>query len=44
MAAIREFEGITGTMSFTEGGDPNKCRVIATIDGGTPRFHKSVCP
>jgi branched-chain amino acid transport system substrate-binding protein len=44
MAAIREFKGITGTMSFTEGGDPIKCMVIATIDGGAPRFHKSVCP
>ena len=44
MAAIREFEGITGTMSFSEGGDPIKCMVIATIDGGAPRFHKSVCP
>jgi branched-chain amino acid transport system substrate-binding protein len=44
MAAIREFKGITGTMSFTKGGDPIKCMVIATIDGGAPRFHKSVCP
>lgn len=44
MAAIEEFEGITGTMSFTEGGDPVKCMVIATIEGGTPRFHESACP
>jgi branched-chain amino acid transport system substrate-binding protein len=44
MAAIRKFEGITGTMSFTKGGDPIKCMVIATIDNGAPRFHKSVCP
>ena len=44
MAAIREFEGITGTMSFDNEGDPTKCMVIATIDGGEPRFHGSACP
>ena len=44
MAEIREFEGITGRMSFTNEGDPVKCMVIATIRGGTPRFHGSACP
>ncbi len=44
MAAIREFEGITGTMSFDNEGDPTKCMVIATIEGGEPRFHGSACP
>ena len=44
MADVREFEGITGRMSFTNEGDPVKCMVIATIRGGTPRFHGSACP
>jgi branched-chain amino acid transport system substrate-binding protein len=44
LEAIREFEGITGTMSFDHGGDPTKCMVIATIEGGAPTFHRSVCP
>jgi len=44
MASIREFEGITGTMSFDNQGDPTKCMVIATIDGCTARFYKSACP
>jgi branched-chain amino acid transport system substrate-binding protein len=45
LAAIREFDGITGHMSFTgEGGDPIKCMVIATIVNGEERFHGSACP
>ena len=44
MAEIREFEGITGTMSFDETGDPVKCMVIATIESAEARFHKSACP
>jgi len=44
MAAVREFEGITGTMSFNDEGDPIKCMVIATIETGTARFHRSACP
>jgi branched-chain amino acid transport system substrate-binding protein len=44
LAAVREFEGITGTMSFDHEGDPTKCMVIATIEGGQARFHGSACP
>jgi branched-chain amino acid transport system substrate-binding protein len=44
LADIREFEGITGKMSFGDTGDPVKCMVIATIQGGMPHFHSSACP
>ncbi len=44
MAAIEDFEGITGTMTFDEQGDPIKCAVIVQIQGGEAVFYKSVCP
>ena len=44
MAAIRDFDGITGRMSFDDEGDPIKCMVIATIEGGQASFYKSACP
>jgi branched-chain amino acid transport system substrate-binding protein len=45
MAKIKEFEGITGKMTFTEEGDPIKCAVIVKIsDTGEFEFYKSVCP
>ena len=45
MARIKEFEGITGKMTFTEEGDPVKCAVIVKIsDQGEFEFYKSVCP
>jgi branched-chain amino acid transport system substrate-binding protein len=45
MAKIREFDGITGKMTFTEDGDPIKCAVIVRIsDKGEYEFFKSVCP
>jgi branched-chain amino acid transport system substrate-binding protein len=45
MAKIKEFEGITGEMTFTEEGDPIKCAVIVKInDKGEFEFYKSVCP
>jgi branched-chain amino acid transport system substrate-binding protein len=45
MARIKEFEGITGKMTFTEEGDPIKCAVIVKIsDKGEFEFYKSVCP
>ncbi len=45
MAKIKEFEGITGKMTFTEDGDPIKCAVIVKIsDQGEFEFYKSVCP
>ncbi|MGH3142330.1 MAG: ABC transporter substrate-binding protein [Gaiellales bacterium] len=44
LAAIREFQGITGEMSFERTGDPTKCMVIATVVNGEARFHGSACP
>jgi branched-chain amino acid transport system substrate-binding protein len=45
LAAIKNFEGITGTMTFTEQGDPIKCAVIVKIsDEGEFEFYEQVCP
>jgi branched-chain amino acid transport system substrate-binding protein len=45
IARIRDFDGITGQMTFTEDGDPIKCAVIVKIsDAGEFGFYKSVCP
>lgn len=44
MAAIENFAGITGEMSFNEEGDPVKCAVIVQIEAGEVLFYKSVCP
>jgi branched-chain amino acid transport system substrate-binding protein len=45
MANVKEFNGITGKMTFTEDGDPIKCAVIVRIsDKGEYEFYKSVCP
>jgi branched-chain amino acid transport system substrate-binding protein len=45
LANIKEFDGITGKMTFTEEGDPIKCAVIVRIsDQGEFEFYKSVCP
>ncbi len=45
LAQIKEFDGITGKMTFTEEGDPKKCAVIVKIsDKGEFEFYKSVCP
>jgi len=45
LAKIKEFDGITGKMTFTEDGDPIKCAVIVKIsDKGEFEFAESVCP
>jgi len=45
MARIKDFEGITGKMTFTEEGDPIKCAVIVKIsETGEFEFYKSACP
>ncbi|MGA1824319.1 MAG: ABC transporter substrate-binding protein [bacterium] len=45
LAKIKEFDGITGKMTFTEEGDPIKCAVIVRIsEAGEFEFYKSVCP
>ena len=45
LARIKNFEGITGVMTFTEDGDPIKCAVVVRIsDAGEYEFYKQVCP
>lgn len=45
LAGIRDFDGITGNMTFTPEGDPAKCAVVVKItDEGAFSFHESVCP
>jgi branched-chain amino acid transport system substrate-binding protein len=45
LGKIKDFEGITGKMTFTPEGDPIKCAVIVKIsDKGEFEFFKSVCP
>jgi branched-chain amino acid transport system substrate-binding protein len=45
LAKIKDFDGITGKMTFTEEGDPIKCAVIVRIsEEGEFEFYKSVCP
>jgi branched-chain amino acid transport system substrate-binding protein len=45
LAQIKNFDGITGQMTFTEEGDPIKCAVIVKIsDAGEFEFYKQVCP
>jgi branched-chain amino acid transport system substrate-binding protein len=45
LANIKDFDGITGKMTFTEQGDPIKCAVIVQIsDAGEFEFYKQVCP
>jgi branched-chain amino acid transport system substrate-binding protein len=45
LANIKEFEGITGNMTFSGSGDPSKCAVIVQIsDQGEFEFYKQVCP
>ena len=45
LAQIKDFDGITGQMTFTEQGDPIKCAVIVKInDAGEFEFYKQSCP
>ncbi|XOF34841.1 MAG: ABC transporter substrate-binding protein [Candidatus Electrothrix sp. YB6] len=45
LAKVKDFQGITGKMTFTEEGDPKKCAVIVKIsDKGAYEFYKSICP
>jgi len=46
LAKLKEFEGITGKMSFDgKTGDPVKCAIIVKISPeGKFEFHKMVCP
>ena len=45
LTQVKHFDGITGKMTFTPGGNPIKCAVIVRIsDKGEFEFYKSVCP
>jgi len=45
LAKIKNFDGITGKMTFTPEGDPKKCAVVVKIsDLGKFEFFMSVCP
>jgi len=45
LAKIKDFEGITGKMTFTPEGDPDKCTVVVKINSkGDFEFYQSVCP
>ncbi len=45
LANIKDFDGITGKMTFNEQGDPIKCAVIVHIsDQGEFEFYKQACP
>jgi len=45
LGKIKDFEGITGKMTFTPEGDPIKCAVVVKISSeGNFEFYKSVCP
>jgi branched-chain amino acid transport system substrate-binding protein len=45
LGQVKEFPGITGTMTFTPEGDPIKCAVVVQIDQqGQFSFFQSVCP
>jgi branched-chain amino acid transport system substrate-binding protein len=45
LAQVTNFEGITGTMTYTGTGDPSKCAVIVKIsDAGEFTFYQQSCP
>jgi branched-chain amino acid transport system substrate-binding protein len=45
LAQIKDFDGITGKMTFTEEGDPIKCAVIVRIsEQGEFEFYQQACP
>jgi branched-chain amino acid transport system substrate-binding protein len=44
LGRIKDFDGITGKMTFTPDGDPIKCAVIVKIEGGKFKFFDQACP
>ncbi|NLJ26472.1 MAG: ABC transporter substrate-binding protein [Deltaproteobacteria bacterium] len=45
LAKVKDFEGITGKMTFGPDGNPTKCAVVVKIsDKGEFEFFKSACP
>ncbi|WP_028582852.1 ABC transporter substrate-binding protein [Desulfogranum mediterraneum] len=45
LVSIKDFEGVTGTLSFNASGDPTKCAVMIKIsDEGVLTHHETLCP
>ena len=44
LAQVKEFEGVTGKMTFKGGGDPSKSAVILQVSGGRFKYFASVQP
>lgn len=44
LAETREYQGVTGVISFDEHGDPVKDAVIMEVSGGSRRYFKTVSP
>lgn len=44
LSKIRDYEGVTGTITFDGNGDPVKCGVIMEIENGAARYLKTLCP
>jgi branched-chain amino acid transport system substrate-binding protein len=44
IAETRDFRGATGTVSFPNGGDPERSVVIARISGGKSHLHEIIRP
>ncbi len=45
IAAVKKFEGVTGTLEYHGTGDPTKCAVLIKIDeNGLFTSHDTVCP
>jgi len=42
LAGLRNYQGVTGTISFPGGGDPETHALILRISGGRPQFHERV--
>ncbi|SPF50189.1 Extracellular ligand-binding receptor [Syntrophobacter sp. SbD1] len=45
LTRVKDFEGITGKMTFSQGGNPAKCAVIVKIsDKEEFEWYRSICP
>lgn len=44
LSKIRDYEGVTGTITFDGNGDPVKCGVIMEIENGAAHYLKTLCP
>ncbi len=44
LASTERYQGVTGSISFPDGGDPAKSVVIVEINDGEARFHRQVRP